>query len=133
VAHVQEDPIGAVQHAARDLGAVVILKDGCTIIGRSDGAVRINTSGSSVMATAGSGDVLTGTIAAMFGLGLDLERAVDAGVFLHGLAGDLAAAEVGKDGVTAPAILDCLPGAMAAYRGSYAELTADACGVVRVV
>ncbi len=112
IGDLQDDPIGQLQQAARRLQATIVLKGASSLIGLPDGQIHINRSGSHGMATAGSGDVLTGTVAAMYGLGLQFEDAIRKGVFVHGLAGELAAAASGDDGVTAGQILDCLPPAV---------------------
>ena len=117
VTEVEADRIAIVQETAARLGAFVVLKGAHSLVGSPDGQVFINLSGNSGMATPGSGDILTGTIAAMFGLGLALPEAVRMGVFTHGLAGDLAAAETGADGLVASDILRALPAAMRQARG----------------
>lgn len=115
-AAILADPVGTARKAAADFKAVVALKGAHTLVALPDGRVFVNLTGNHGMATAGAGDVLTGAIAAMYGLGLALEPAVCLAVFLHGLAGDLAAEAVGPDGVTAGEILAHLPAAVRAHR-----------------
>ena len=117
VAEVEADRIVVVQETAARFGAFVVLKGAHSLIANPDGQVFINLSGNAGMATPGSGDVMTGAIAAMFGLGLAIPEAVRMGVFVHGLAGDQAAAETGADGLVASDVLRALPAAMRRARG----------------
>lgn len=122
---IRKDRIDILQRTCADLGSIIVLKGAHSLTGLPDGRVYINTSGNSGMASAGSGDVLTGTMAAMYGLGLPLADAARTGVFLHGFAGDLAASEKGADGITGSDILSFLPRATHLYREKRSEMVAD--------
>jgi len=114
---VQADRLAAVRTLAERSGAVVILKGNRTLVAKTDGAVAVNTSGNPGMATAGSGDVLTGVVAALLARGLNAFDAARLGVYLHGDAGDRAAERLGQDAMTASDILDDLSAAFMAQTG----------------
>ena len=109
---IEADRIAIAQETAARLEAFIVLKGAHSLIATTEEQVFINLSGNAGMATPGSGDVLAGAIAAMAGLGLDITEAARMGVFVHGLAGDLAAADSGADGLVASDILRTLPAAM---------------------
>lgn len=88
---------------------IIVLKGHYTAIVRPDGKVYFNSTGNPGMATAGSGDVLTGVITAFIAQGYKPELAATVGVFTHGLAGDMAADALGEYGMTASDIIDRLP------------------------
>ena len=96
---------------AREQRLIVVLKGQGTLV--TDGRrLFCNTTGNPGMATAGSGDVLTGIIAALIGQGLAPFDAAQLGVYLHGLAGDLAAAALGQVSLLATDLIDYLPRAL---------------------
>lgn len=131
---IEKDRIAVLKETVRKLKAIIVLKGPHSLIGYPDGRVNINTSGTTGgragMATAGAGDVLNGTIAAMYCLGQDIETAVRTGVFIHGLAGDIAADKKGVDGMTAQDILNNLPYAVRRYREDLDKISENSCGVV---
>jgi len=118
IAKIKENSIYMIQEAAQQFNTIIILKGAHSIIGLPDGKLYINMTGNSGMASAGSGDVLTGAIAAMFTLGLPIESAARQGVLVHGFAGDLAAKKMGEDGITAQDIMNSLPEAMTIIRNN---------------
>ena len=89
------------ERLAQDRNVVVVLKGAGSIVALPDGQTFVNTSGNPGMATAGSGDVLTGMIGALLARGIAPGIAAAIGVYLHGRAGDLAAKEVGMSSLTA--------------------------------
>jgi len=90
------DRLEAAREAARRYDAVVVLKGAGTVVADPPGRCSLNPTGNPGMATAGSGDVLTGVIAALLGRGSDAVLAATAGVYWHGLAGDIAARTEGQ-------------------------------------
>ncbi|UCE79544.1 MAG: NAD(P)H-hydrate dehydratase [Nitrospiraceae bacterium] len=106
---IESDRIGMVRSFSKIMGVCVVLKGAPTVVAESDGSVYINTTGNPGMATAGSGDVLTGMIAAILGQGLSPCSAAILGPYLHGLAGDFAAAEFGMHSLIASDITAMLP------------------------
>lgn len=95
IAEIQADRLGAARAFAERYGVVVALKGAQTIVADPDGRASINGSGNTGLAKGGSGDVLSGLLAGLLAQGLDCGRAARIGVFLHGLAADLAAPAIG--------------------------------------
>jgi NAD(P)H-hydrate epimerase len=110
IAEIEDDRANAAQEFAQQHQVIVVLKGAGTVV--TDGSQLVtNTSGNSGMATGGSGDVLTGVIAALVGQGLESFHAARLGVWLHGRAGDLAASELSEAGLIASDLPRFLPAA----------------------
>ncbi|MFA5411224.1 MAG: NAD(P)H-hydrate dehydratase [Candidatus Omnitrophota bacterium] len=97
---------------ARDYKVILVLKGHRTVVADDKGNLYINKTGNPGMAAAGSGDVLTGMIAAFLGQGLNAFNAAKYAVYLHGLAGDLAAKEKTQISLIASDIIDKIPEAI---------------------
>ncbi|MBO4584167.1 MAG: NAD(P)H-hydrate dehydratase [Clostridia bacterium] len=108
---VEDDREIVASGMARELNAVVVLKGAQTVIAspHAKGTIYVNHSGNPGMATAGSGDVLAGITGALAAVIKEPHRAAACAVYIHGVAGDLAADELSMTGMTARDIIDRLP------------------------
>lgn len=95
-AALEDDRVGLVRKAAAETGCVVLLKGSRSVIASPDGQVAINPTGTSVLATGGTGDVLTGIVAALLARGVPPANAAGAGAYVHGVAGRLAGERTGE-------------------------------------
>lgn len=106
VESLRADAINLALDFAAEWNVVLVLKRACTLIATPDGRLFINPTGNPGMATAGSGDVLSGIIAALLAQRLSAAAAAAVGVYLHGLAGDIAAEEHGEYALCAGNIIE---------------------------
>ena len=111
VEEINSKRIAVAQKYAQEWQAVVVLKGAPTVVACPDGTIYVNSTGTSALATGGSGDVLTGIITALLARGYSRHDAALVGMYLHGLAGDIAAADKGKESLVAGDIIHCLPAA----------------------
>jgi ADP-dependent NAD(P)H-hydrate dehydratase / NAD(P)H-hydrate epimerase len=109
---VNADRIGTARRFARERGVFVVLKGARTVIARPDGLVAICPTGNPGMATAGTGDVLTGMIVGFLAQGVPAWDAACTATFFHGSAGDLAAQRLGQHGMLASDLIAQIPYAL---------------------
>lgn len=106
---VQKDRLKASREAVRLTNCAVLLKGELSLLSLPGGKTYVNPTGNPGMATGGMGDVLSGILGGLFAQGLSVEDAGRLGVFLHGLAGDMAKEVLGEEGLMAGDLLDHLP------------------------
>jgi len=109
---VEQDKIALARKYAIKNQVILILKGAPAVIASPDGNIYINSTGNPGMATAGAGDVLAGILAGTLAQNNALHKSVLFSVYIHGLAGDLAAKDVTESCMTATDIVECLPEAM---------------------
>jgi NAD(P)H-hydrate epimerase len=108
ISEIQSNRTDMAKSVAEVTGSVVCLKGHKTVVASPDGKAYVNETGNSGMASGGTGDVLTGMIASFIGQGIDVYSSAVCAVYLHGLAGDIAAEEIGQFCMTASDILQYL-------------------------
>jgi NAD(P)H-hydrate epimerase len=116
ISAVNTDRLAVARKAATRSGAVIVLKGAYTIVAAPDGRAHINPTANPALATAGTGDVLSGTIAGLLAQGLAPYDAAVAGVYLHAQAGEIATAQLGDAGLLASDLLPLLPRAIKALK-----------------
>ncbi len=118
VGDVQGDRLAAVRRLAAEGRCVAVLKGPGTLVGTPEGTVACNPTGNDGMGTGGTGDVLAGIIGGLLAQGLEPVAAASAGVYLHGLAGDLAAVAQGRRALLARDVLAHVPPAFRQMLGA---------------
>ena len=98
----------AAREFAGEYGVTLVLKGNTTVTASPDGRAFVNSTGNPGMAKGGSGDILAGIIGSLIGQGLEISEAAACGAYLHGLAGDMAAAELGEYGMLPSDMLNML-------------------------
>jgi NAD(P)H-hydrate epimerase len=116
-ADVQAARLDVARDAAKAWNQIVVLKGAYTVVAAPNGDVAISPFATPALATAGTGDVLAGTIVALLAQGLTSWAAAVAGVYLHALSGELVRQEVGVAGAVASDVVERLPAAMRLLRG----------------
>ena len=109
VYEVQSDRVGIAKRVAQEWHKTIVLKGAYTVIAAPDGQVRISPIANPGLASAGTGDVLTGAIAGLLAQGLSLFDAAALGVYLHGEAGEMVKSSLGDAGMIATDLLPVLP------------------------
>ncbi len=117
VANVQAERLKIARRAAAEWGKVVVLKGAYTVIAAPDGRVRLNPSANPGLASAGTGDVLSGAIAGLLAQGLSPFDAACCGVYLHSMAGEVVKEELGDAGMVAGDLLPVLPKVIKRLKG----------------
>jgi NAD(P)H-hydrate epimerase len=117
---IQNRRLAAARELALKLGVHVVLKGAGTVVAAPDGSLAINSSGNALLATAGSGDLLTGMIGSLLAQGLEPLAAARAGVFLHGLLADRLLAAGADRGVTVLELEENLPETLSFLAGNAA-------------
>lgn len=105
IEEIKRDKISIVKEFTKEYNVILVLKGARTIVGLPNGEIYINVNGNSGMATAGSGDILTGLIASLIAQGVEPGKASLLGVFIHGYSGDLVANDKGEYGMLAEDIV----------------------------
>ncbi|NLZ93844.1 MAG: NAD(P)H-hydrate dehydratase [Firmicutes bacterium] len=118
VAEIQRNRLRSARELAARFGSTVILKGAYSIIAESNGTAAINPTGNNGMATAGSGDVLTGLAASLLAQGVTSAQAAQTAAYLHGLAADLAVKEIGERSLLASDIVRYIPQAYLAVQAN---------------
>jgi len=116
---VARDRVAAAKRFAVELGIVVLLKGAPTVIAQPEGITYVNPTGNAGLASGGSGDVLTGIIAALLGQGLSTVHAAALGAYLHGLSADVAKEKLGEEGMIAGDLIECIPEAILRLRAGW--------------